>query len=318
MGESFEHVPVLLLEALEWLGPALSGSGPLIDCTVGGGGHSAAFLEAFPQLRVIGLDQDVEALAAASLRLGAYGERVELVKANFVDIADVVRNCGYEQVGAILYDLGVSSPQLGRPDRGFGYRHGFVLDMRMDQSLPRKASDIVNKYSEEALSDIIFRFGEERFARRIARVIVRRRQAEEFTDAGDLAEVIKTAIPAATRRTGPHPARRTFQALRIETNQELDALEGSLASTSQLLRPGARIAVMSYHSLEDRIVKRTYRELAQGCVCPRNIPFCVCGQVPRVKVLTNKAIRPGEAEILGNPRSESARMRVAEKLAEAA
>lgn len=314
MDASFEHTPVLLAEALEWLGPALEGEGPLIDCTLGAGGHTEAFLEAFPQLKVIGLDRDAQALKASADRLRPYGDRVELVRANFVEITDVARNLGYEQVGAILYDLGVSSPQLGRPDRGFGYRDGFALDMRMDQDVPRKASDIVNKYSEAELIDIFFRFGEERFARRIARAIVRRRQIEEFTDAGDLAGVVKLAIPAATRRTGPHPARRTFQALRIETNQELEALRGSLSGIAGLVRAGGRIAVMSYHSLEDRIVKLAFRDFAQGCICPRNVPFCVCHQVPKMKILTARAVGPSDAEVRMNPRSESVRMRVAEKL----
>jgi len=314
LSEVFEHVPVLPAEAVEWLTPALSDSGPLVDCTVGGGGHAEAFLQALPELMVVGIDRDSEALEAAADRLRGFGDRVRFVKSNFADIADVLGELGYEQVGAFLYDLGVSSPQLGRAGRGFGYRPGFALDMRMDQSSARKASDIVNNYSETALNDIIFRYGEERFARRISRAIVKRRASEPFTDAGDLAEVVKAAIPAATRRTGPHPARRTFQALRIETNEELKSLETALGASVDLLRPGGRIAVMSYHSLEDRIVKRTFREAAQGCICPRDVPVCVCGHRARLKVLTPKAIRPSEQELAVNPRAGSARMRVATKL----
>ena len=314
MGEAFEHVPVLLAEAVEWLTPALSDSGPLVDCTVGGGGHSEAFLQALPELMVVGIDRDSEALEAAAARLRRFGDRVSLLKSNFAQIADVLRELGHEQVGAFLYDLGVSSPQLGRPGRGFGYRPGFALDMRMDQSSATKAADIVNNYSETELSDIIFRYGEERFARRISHAIVQRRAAKSFTDAGDLAEVVKAAIPAATRRTGPHPARRTFQALRIETNQELQSLEGSLESSVDLLRPEGRIAVMSYHSLEDRIVKHAFREAAQGCICPRDVPVCVCNHRAKLKVLTPRAIRPEEHELAVNPRAGSARMRVAMKL----
>lgn len=309
---------MLLAQTLEWLVPALLDGGPLVDCTLGGAGHTLAFLNALPGLKVIGLDQDSQALKASAERLKVFGNRVELVKSNFSTVSKVVRNLGYEHAGALLYDLGVSSPQLGRPARGFGYRDGFALDMRMDQELPRKASDIVNSYAESELTDIIFRFGEERFARRIARAIVRRRTSAQFTDAGELAEVVKEAIPAATRRTGPHPARRTFQALRIETNKELESLECALGTTSELLGPGGRIAVISYHSLEDRMVKRAFRDLAQGCVCPRDVPFCVCGRKPKLKVLTGKAIRPDKEEIRENPRSESARMRVGEKLPEAA
>lgn len=314
MSHDFEHVPVLLAEAVEWLTPALTDSGPLVDCTVGGGGHSEAFLQALPELTVVGIDRDSEALEAAAERLHRFENRVTFVKSNFAEIADVLKELGHEQVGAFLYDLGVSSPQLGRADRGFGYRPGFALDMRMDQSSVRKAADIVNNYSETELNDIIFRYGEERFARRVSRAIVQRRAEQPFTDAGDLAEVVKAAIPAATRRTGPHPARRTFQAIRIETNQELQSLESSLDSSVDLLRPGGRIAVMSYHSLEDRIVKHAFREAAQGCICPRDVPVCVCGRTPKLKLLTSRAIRPAESELAVNPRADSARMRVAMKL----
>ncbi|MGQ0678068.1 MAG: 16S rRNA (cytosine(1402)-N(4))-methyltransferase RsmH [Actinomycetota bacterium] len=315
---TYSHVPVMAEEVRDLLGPALVEGGPLVDCTVGGGGHSAVFLEQWPELSVVGIDRDREALAAAGERLARFGNRVLLVHSNFSGIAEVVRRLGHEQVAAILYDLGVSSVQLDRADRGFGYRSGFALDMRMDRSEHQPASDIVNNYSEKQLIDILFRFGEERFARRIARAIVSRRARRPFSDGGDLAEVVKTAIPAATRRTGPHPARRTFQALRIETNRELEALDQALASTAGLLRTGGRIAVISYHSLEDRIVKESFRSLAQGCVCPREVPICVCGRTPELRILTRKPVRPGELERAANPRSDSARLRVAERLAEAA
>lgn len=314
MAEDFVHIPVLASQIVEWLTPALHDEGPLVDCTVGAGGHSEAFLAELAQLKVIAVDQDAQALAASAERLAPYRDRVTLIKANFSGIAQVVGAMGCEHAGAVLYDLGVSSPQLGRMDRGFGYHAGFSLDMRMDQSSSLTAADIVNKYSENELTALLFRFGEERFARRIAREIVRRREAELFTDAGDLAEVVKLAIPAATRRTGPHPARRTFQALRIETNRELEALEASLAGAVELLRPGGRIAVLSYHSLEDRIVKRAFGALAKGCICPRDVPFCVCGNKPTLQVLTARAVRPSETEIAANPRSQSARLRVAAKV----
>jgi len=289
-----------------------------VDCTLGAGGHSEAFLRALPELVVIGIDRDAQALEAANRRLKPFGQRARLVKSNFADIERVARDEGYEEVAAILYDLGVSSPQLDQPDRGFGYRPGFTLDMRMDRDEELKARDIVNNYSESDLNNIIFRFGEERFARRVARAIVLRREERPFEDAGDLAEVVKTAIPAATRRTGPHPARRTFQALRIETNQELESLERSLGAALDLLRPGGRVAVISYHSLEDRIAKRTFRAAAEGCTCPRDLPVCVCGKTPGVKILTTRPLRPTEEESAANPRADSARMRVALKLPEAA
>lgn len=314
----FRHIPVLSSAAVDWLSPALTGAGPLVDCTLGAGGHSEAFLQALPDLVVIGVDRDPEALAAAAERLSRFGERIRLVRSNFADIDKATRSEGYEQVGAILYDLGVSSPQLDRPDRGFGFRSGFSLDMRMDQTAELKAQDIVNNYSEDRLNDIIFRYGEERFARRVARAIVARRAVRPFEDAGDLAEVIRSAIPAATRRTGPHPARRTFQGIRIETNQELDSLERSLEKALELLRPGGRVAVISYHSLEDRIAKRAFRAAAEGCICPKDMPVCMCGRTPRIKILTNRPVRPSEEESVQNPRSDSARMRVAEKLFEAA
>ncbi len=317
-GAGFRHVPVLSGPALEWLTPALTGEGPLVDCTLGAGGHSEVFLSALPDLVVIGIDRDRDALEAAERRLEPFGSRMRLVQANFSEIEQAARGEGYEQVGAILYDLGVSSPQLDRAERGFGFRSGFPLDMRMDQKADLKAQDIVNKYSEDRLVDIIFRYGEEKFARRVARAIVLRRAVQPFEEASDLAEVVKTAIPAATRRTGPHPARRTFQALRIETNAELDSLERSLATAVDLLRPGGRVAVISYHSLEDRIAKQTFRTAAEGCTCPKDMPICVCGKSPRVKVLTNRPVRPDEQETARNPRSDSARMRVAEKVREAA
>ncbi|HEX2054675.1 MAG TPA: 16S rRNA (cytosine(1402)-N(4))-methyltransferase RsmH [Actinomycetota bacterium] len=312
--EGFLHVPVLSGAAREWLAPALIGGGPLVDCTLGAGGHSEAFLREVPDLVVIGIDRDGQALAAAAARLKHFGERVRLVKANFADIDSVVEEEGYEQVAAVLYDLGVSSPQLDRADRGFGYRRGFALDMRMDQDQDLTARDIVNTYSESRLADILFRYGDERFSRRIARSIVQRREKKPFEDAGDLAEVVRAAIPAATRRTGPHPARRTFQALRIETNRELESLELSLDRALELLRPGGRVAVISYHSLEDRIVKSKFREAAQGCTCPKDFPVCVCGRKPQLRILTSRPVRPSEAESEANPRSDSARMRVAEKL----
>jgi 16S rRNA (cytosine1402-N4)-methyltransferase len=317
-GAGFAHVPVLSRPALEWLAPALAGAGPLIDCTLGAGGHSEAFLTTLPGLVVIGIDRDRQALEAAERRLARFGERIRLVQANFSEIDSAARGEGYEQVGAVLYDLGVSSPQLDRADRGFGFRSGFPLDMRMDQTADLKAQDIVNNYSEDRLVDIIFRYGEEKFARRVARAIVLRREARPFEEASDLAEVVKTAIPAATRRTGPHPARRTFQALRIETNQELESLERSLVRALELVRVGGRVAVISYHSLEDRIAKQTFRAAAEGCTCPKDLPVCVCGRTPLVKVLTNRPVRPDGEEIARNPRSDSARMRVAEKIREAA
>jgi 16S rRNA (cytosine1402-N4)-methyltransferase len=317
-GAGPQHIPVLVEAAVAWLGPALGGRGPLVDCTVGAGGHAEAFLQQLPDLVVVGIDRDQEALEVAEGRLRAFGERVKLARGNFADLRGIVEAEGYEEIGAVLYDLGVSSIQLDRAGRGFGYRHGFSLDMRMDTSAPFSAAEIVGTYPERRLADIISRFGEERYARRIARAIVARRARRPFSDAGDLAAVIKDAIPAATRRTGPHPARRTFQALRIETNREIEALEQSLPLAVRLLRPGGRVGVISYHSLEDRVVKQTFRSHAEGCICPPDLPVCVCGRKPELKVLTRKPVRPSEEEVARNRRAGSARMRVAERLPEVA
>ncbi|MDQ4149457.1 MAG: 16S rRNA (cytosine(1402)-N(4))-methyltransferase RsmH [Actinomycetota bacterium] len=317
MDEGDAHVPVLVEAAIDWLGPALEGGGRLVDCTLGAGGHAMAFLEAMPDVTLIGIDRDEEALEVARTRLERFGDRVRLVKANFADL-ETVLGPEHGEVAAILYDLGVSSMQLDQPWRGFGYRTGFPLDMRMNKGDQVTAAEIVNKYSERRISEIIARYGEERFSRRIARAIVSRRQREPFSDAGDLAEVVKAAIPAATRRTGPHPARRTFQALRIETNNELTSLETSLPKAVDALKPGGRIAVISYHSLEDRVVKTIFQSLARGCVCPPDAPVCTCGYEPKVAVLTRRPLRPSDEEVARNRRADSAKMRVAEKLPEAA
>lgn len=310
----FEHTPVLLEEVVEWLTPGAAVLDVLVDCTVGGGGHSEALLDAVPVLRSIGIDRDEEALDAARVRLARFAGRVRLLKADFRDVSSIAREAGHESAGAVLFDLGVSSPQLDRAYRGFRYRGDAPLDMRMDRSAPLRAEDVVNTYSESRLAGIIARYGEERFARRVARAIAERRRRRTFTRAEDLAEVVREAIPAATRRRGPHPARRTFQAIRIEVNQELASLEASLPEAVGLLVPGGRIAVIAYHSLEDRIVKTTFAGLARGCRCPADLPICVCGRQADLRVLTRKPVRPDPSEVEANPRSRSARLRVAERL----
>lgn len=296
---TYAHVPVLSEEVAAWLGPALRGRGTLVDCTLGGGGHSEKLLTEYRELRLVGIDRDDEALAASQQRLRGFSDRVRFVKANFADLAQVVGPQD-DPVKGVLYDLGVSSPQLDRSDRGFQYRGDGPLDMRMDVSNQTTAADIVNSYSESELTQVISTFGEERFARRIARAIVRRRTKRPLTTTRELAEVITGAYPPATRRRGAHPARRTFQALRIELNQELESLERSLPAAIELVAAGGRIAVISYHSLEDRITKRTF------------------AQSPSLKVLTKKPVRAGEDETQVNRRSKSGRLRVAEKLSEEA
>lgn len=311
----FEHDPVLPAEVLEWLSPALGPGLTLVDCTLGGAGHAAALLRAVDGLRLIGLDRDEAAIAAATERLRPFGDRARLVRSDFSALTDVLEELDVEPLGGVLYDLGVSSPQLDHAERGFRYRSDAPLDMRMDRSQPLTAADVVNGYEERRLARVIGTLGEERFAGRIAHAIVRRRAERPFSGTEDLAAVVRDAIPAATRRTGPHPARRTFQAIRIEVNGELDALRASLPAAIGALRPGGRIAVISYHSLEDRITKRTFVDAARGCRCPPDLPVCVCGRTPDVRLLTRKPVRPGPAELEANPRSDSARLRVAEKLA---
>ena len=307
------HLPVLAQEAVDLLRPGLVASALLVDCTAGAGGHTAAFAAAFPEARIVALDQDPQALALAAQRLEEFGSRVKLVSANFRDLPSLA-----EAPGAVFFDLGVSSMQLDSPQRGFSYRTDGPLDMRMDPGNTRSAAEVVNMYSENQLAALLSRYGQERFARRIARAIVQRRAQRRFERTVDLAEVIRDAIPAATRRTGPHPARRSFQAIRIEVNRELEVLEQALVSAVDLLAPGGRVAVISYHSLEDRIVKAVLRQFERGCECPRDLPVCRCGKQAVVRVLTRKAVRPSEEERRANPRSDSAAMRAAEKLGRAA
>jgi 16S rRNA (cytosine1402-N4)-methyltransferase len=314
-GPAYTHVPVLAAEVVAALAPAfLDAPGVFVDCTVGGGGHAEALLAASPQLSLVGLDRDPAALEAASRRLAPYAGRVRLLQRRFGELSAALEAVGAREVRGILYDLGVSSPHLDRPDRGFGYRSDGPLDMRMDPAQLLTAADVVNRYPEADLASVLSRWGEERFSRRIAAAIVRRRAQQPFTRTQDLAEVVRDAIPAATRRTGPHPARRTFQALRIEVNDELGELEATLPQAIDALEVGGRVAVISYHSLEDRLVKRTFAEAAAGCRCPRDFPVCVCGAQAALRVLTRRPVVPGPEELEANPRSASARMRVAERL----
>ena len=316
-GVPFQHVPVLSPEVVALLTPAFDAlpEGTLIDCTLGGGGHAEALLAAIPGSSLVGLDRDPQALAAAGRRLARFGDRVTLAHRRFGDLAAVLAEVGARDVRGILYDLGVSSPHLDHPDRGFGFRSRGPLDMRMDPTQTLTAADVVNGYTEAELASVLSRWGEERFARRIAGAIGRRRAQRPFTETTDLAEVVKDAIPAATRRTGPHPARRTFQALRIEVNDELGELQATLPQAIAALQPGGRVAAISYHSLEDRLVKRTFADAAAGCTCPRDLPVCVCGAQAELRVVTRKPIRPGPGELEANPRSSSAMLRVAERIA---
>ena len=312
------HVPVLRDRVLALLGPALSGTGAVVvDATLGLGGHAEALLRAHPDVTLVGLDRDPEALRRSRERLAGFGERVHLVHAVYDELPGALAGLGLNRVHGVLLDLGVSSMQLDLAERGFAYAQDAPLDMRMDQHTGQTAADIVNTYSAAQLARVIGTFGEERFAGRIASAIVRERAREPFTSTARLAELVRSAIPAATRRTGGHPAKRTFQALRIEVNGELDALAGVLPAAIDALAVHGRIVVMSYHSLEDRLVKQALAPLTKDTT-PLGLPVSLPGSGPQLRLLTRGAEEPTEAEIEQNPRAASARLRAAERIREAA
>lgn len=310
---NFSHRSVLLDECIEALN--IKPNGIYVDGTAGGGGHSYYIAEKLTAGgRLIAIDRDDSAIAAAGERLSPFADRVTIVRNNFSSMADVCMMLGIEKIDGVLLDLGVSSYQLDTPDRGFTYNTDAPLDMRMDRRGELDAFTVVNTYSYDMLKKVIYDYGEERFAPRIASAIVQRREKESIKTTGELVDIIKGAIPAVAREGGHHPAKRTFQAIRIEVNGELDAIEPAICSATNLLSPGGRIAIITFHSLEDRIVKQTYADLGQGCNCPKSLPICVCGRKPRIKVLTKKPILPSAEEIESNPRSRSAKLRIAEKL----
>lgn len=307
MPAEFHHIPVLFNETIDSLN--IVPGGVYVDCTAGGGGHSSAILERLGEGRLIAVDRDPEAIATLDARFGG-DPRVTLVHDNFFNIKAVLSSLGIEQVNGVLADLGVSSHQLDEPARGFSFHHDAPLDMRMSLE-GMSAADAVNDLPQHELQRIIYEYGEEKFAPAISRAIVRAREQKRIETTLELAEIIKSAMPAAAKRDG-HPARRTFQAIRIYINGELDGLSQAVTDMFDCLDKGGRVSIITFHSLEDRIVKQAFAPLAKGCICPRNFPVCVCGRVPQAKVL--KAVAPSEAETAENPRSRSARLRTAEKL----
>jgi len=313
------HVPVMRERIVDLLAPALAGEGAVcVDCTLGLGGHALALLEACPGARLIGIDRDADALALARERLAAHADRVHLVQAVYDELPEVLAVAGVARVQAILADLGLSSLQIDRRERGFAYSVDAPLDMRMTRDSGPTAADVVNTYGERELELVLARYGEERFARRIARAIVRERATEPFSTSARLVRVLTEAIPAAARSTGGHPAKRTFQALRIEVNRELEALEGLLPAALAALAPGGRLAVLAYHSLEDRLVKLAFRD-ATTDRAPRDLPVVPPEHRARFRLLTRGAERPGPEEEARNPRAASARLRaVARRKGEAA
>lgn len=310
----YVHQPVMVAEVLSGL--SLKPSGIYVDCTVGGGGHSYAILERLEgRATLIGIDRDPEAIAAARERLAPFGDRVVLVRGEFAHLPEILGRLGFRAVDGILYDLGASAHQLMTPQRGFSYHEDGPLDMRMDPDQELTAAKLVNTLSEHELAALIRQYGEEKWATRIARYITERRRRRPITRTLELAEIVKRAIPAAARRRGPHPARRTFMALRVAVNRELDFLEKSLRDAAEILRPGGRLCVLAYHSLEDRIVKNVFRALAGICTCPPRTPRCVCRPRAVLKVVTPHPVRPTAAEVEANPAARSARLRVAERCA---
>ena len=306
----YVHKSVLLKETIEHLN--INPEGIYVDGTLGGGGHSEEILKRLTTGKLIAIDRDEEAILAAKERLKDY-KNVIYIKDNFKNIKEILRNLGIEKVDGILLDLGVSSYQLEEVERGFSYMKDAPLDMRMDKTSPFSAYDVVNRYSEKELERVIREYGEEKWASRIAKFIVEERKKGDIKTTSQLVEIIKKAIPASARRMGPHPAKRTFQAIRIEVNEELKDLDKALEDMVEVLRGKGRIAVITFHSLEDRIVKNTFKKLENPCTCPPGLP-CTCGKQPVIKIITKKPILPSKEEVEENPRSRSAKLRVAEKL----
>ncbi|MBR6290367.1 MAG: 16S rRNA (cytosine(1402)-N(4))-methyltransferase RsmH [Clostridia bacterium] len=310
----FRHASVLLHETVDALSPERGGT--YVDCTAGGGGHSYEIARRLPEGgRLISLDRDPDAIAAATERLREFGDRVTLVKSDYSDVGAVLDDLGAGSVNGVMWDLGVSSFQLDEGERGFSYMKDAPLDMRMDRSGGITAADVVNGYSAEELKRIIWEYGEEKFAGPVARNIVKAREKKRIETTGELAALIAEAMPAAARRAeAQHPAKRTFQAIRIEVNGELDQIEPSIRAAVERLSPGGIAAVITFHSLEDRIVKRTFADLSTGCTCPPGFPVCVCGRKPVVEPVTKKPVVPSRDEEAENPRARSAKLRIVRKL----
>ena len=309
---SFHHVSVLLDESIDAL--AIRPDGIYVDGTLGGGGHSREIASRLTTGHLIGIDRDETALAAAGERLAPFMDRVTLVHSNFCEMDSVIRSLGYGGVDGVLLDLGVSSPQLDESSRGFSYMADAPLDMRMDRGDTLTAYQVVNEWSYEELKRILFDYGEERYAPLIAGAICRRREQKPIATTLELVDIIRGSVPPAALREKQHPAKRSFQAIRIAVNDELGAVSKAMEAAIPMLNPGGRLAVITFHSLEDRIVKSSMAEAARGCTCPPSFPVCVCGKKPKVKLLSRKPVLPGPEELEENPRARSAKLRVCEKL----
>ena len=309
---AFEHKSVLLTETIEGL--QIRPDGIYVDGTLGGGGHSYEIAKRLTDGRLIGIDQDQAAIEAAGMRLSPFGDKVTIVRSNYRNTREVLSELGIEKIDGMILDLGVSSYQFDTKERGFSYRFDSPLDMRMDTRQSFSAKEIVNGYSEMELYHVIRDYGEDKFAKNIAKHIVMARKKKPVETTGELCEIIKAAIPAKIRAEGGHPAKRTFQAIRIECNKELEVLRESLGTLIELLNPGGRLCIITFHSLEDRIVKAAFKKAENPCICPPNFPVCTCGRVSQGKVVTGKPILPGEEEVSENPRAASAKLRIFEKI----
>lgn len=312
MAMEYGHTPVLLDACLNVLN--VRPEGVYVDGTLGRAGHASEIAKRLTSGRLIGIDRDPQALSESAERLAPQSGRVTLLRGSFADLRALLQSVGVNAVDGMLFDLGVSSPQLDDPRRGFSYLHDAPLDMRMDPDAPLSAYEVVNGWTEDELRRVLYEYGEERYAPSIAREIVRRRRTRPLATTLELVDAIRSAMPARALREKQHPAKRTFQAVRIAVNGELDALEPMLRDAVELLNPAGRLAVITFHSLEDRIVKRAFRDFATGCMCPPEFPVCVCGRRPKVRTLTRKPITPDETELRENPRSRSAKLRAVEKL----
>ena len=307
---NFHHVSVLLQECIDNLN--IRPDGIYVDGTMGGGGHSLEIAKRLTTGRLICIDQDPNAHEAAGKRLAEYKDRITFVRDNFVNIKSILDSLGIEKIDGMLLDIGVSSHQLDEAERGFSYQQDAPLDMRMNPDRPFSAYDVVNGYDEDELDRVIFTYGEERWARRIAQFIVKEREAKPIETTGELVDIIKKAVPKGARKDGPHPAKRTFQAIRIEVNGELEVLQRAIDDVAARLAVGGRLCIITFHSLEDRIVKEAFRKQESPCICPPQFPVCVCGKKPLGRVITRKPILPSKEELEENPRSRSAKLRVLE------
>ena len=309
---NFKHIPIMLDEVIEGLN--IKENGIYVDGTLGGAGHSLEITKRLENGKLIGIDQDENALMKAKEVLSSYSDRVILVHDNYENIDSILQELNIPKVDGILLDLGVSSHQLDEGERGFSHSKDAILDMRMDRTREFSAWDVVNKYSEKELEDIIWNYGEDRWAKRIAEFIVKERKEKPIDTTLELVSAIKKAIPKKVRMEGGHPAKKTFQAIRIEVNRELEVLNSSIPKMVDLLNPGGRIAIITFHSLEDRIVKNCFKELYKDCICPPNIPQCMCNKKREIEIITRKPITASKEELKANPRSRSAKLRIAEKL----